>query len=71
MIPLALFANPKVTDAVLRSAGYLAGLGQSDVRELEAKPIKVWLIAGASALAGVALGIYVARKLPRSWILGK
>jgi uncharacterized membrane protein YfcA len=71
MLPYLLMSNPHTADKVLAAAGYAAGLGQMDVRELAQTRIPVWAIAGVSAVAGVAAGIWIARKLPAEWIVGK
>lgn len=71
MLPYMLLSNPHATDKLLAAAGYAAGLGQMDVRELQKTRIPVWAIVGVSAIAGFAGGIWVARKLPAEWIVGK
>jgi hypothetical protein len=72
MLPLLLMANNKhVADKVLAAAGYLGGLGQMDVRELSQTRIPVWAVAAAGAVVGLVGGVWVMRKLPASWVLGK
>lgn len=68
---MVLANNPQVTDKVLAAAGYAAGLGQMDVRDLSQTRIPVWAVAAAGLVAGIATGIYIARKLPAEWIVGK
>lgn len=69
MDPLVLLQNPQVADKVLAAAGYVAGLGQLDVRELSQTRIPVWAVATGSLVVGVGLGIYIATKLPPGWIV--
>ena len=71
MWPLFLLTNKNATDKALAALGYMSGLGQMDVRELSETRIPVWAVAAVSAAAGVGLGIYIARKLPAEWIVGK
>lgn len=63
-----VLSNPHVTDKLLSAVGYAAGLGQMDVRELSQTRIPVWAVALTSAVAGVAAGIWIARKLPPQWL---
>jgi uncharacterized membrane protein YfcA len=70
MLPYALMANPHTADKLLAAAGYAAGLGQMDVRELSQTRIPVWAVAMVSMATGVAAGIWLARKLPAEWIVG-
>lgn len=72
MLPLLLMSqNKHVTDKVLAAVGYLGGLGQMDVRELEQTRIPVWAVAAAGAVVGLVGGFWLVRKLPPSWVLGK
>jgi len=71
MIGYALLSNPKTADKILAAAGYAAGLGRMDVRELSETRIPVWAVAAVTFIAGVATGIWVAKKLPAEWIVGK
>lgn len=70
MLPFILLSNPQVTDKVLAAAGYAAGMGEMDVRELSQTRIPVWAVALVGFAAGAAAGIWIARKLPAEW-LGK
>lgn len=70
-LPMMVLSNQQVTDKILAAAGYAAGLGQMDVRELSRTPIPVWAVALAAGAAGFAAGIWVARRLPAEWIVGK
>jgi len=71
MLGYALLSNPHTADKILSAAGYAAGLGQMDVRELSQTRIPVWAVALVSTATGVALGIWLARKLPPEWVLGR
>jgi len=71
MNPLVLLANPQFADRALALAGYAAGLGDMDVRELSQTRIPVWTVVAGSVIVGLAAGIYVARKLPSEWIVPK
>ena len=71
MLPLVLLSNPRMADKALAIGGYLAGLGEMDVRDLSQTRIPVWAVAGVSTVAGVAIGLWLARKLPAEWIVGK
>lgn len=71
MLPLMLMSNKRITDKVLAGAGYLAGLGQLDIRQLEQTRIPVWAVAAAGAVLGLGAGIWIMRKLPASWVLSK
>lgn len=71
MLPLLLLSNPRVTDKMLAAAGYAAGLGEMDVRQLSQTRIPVWAVALVCFAAGAGTGIWLARKLPPEWVLGK
>jgi uncharacterized membrane protein YfcA len=62
-------SNPQVANKLLAAAGYAAGLGQMDVRELSQTRIPVWAVVAVSAAVGVAGGIWLARRLPEEWIV--
>lgn len=71
MLGYALMSNPRTADKILGAAGYMAGLGRMDVRELAQTRIPVWAVAVVSFSAGIAAGIWLARKLPPEWVLPK
>ena len=65
MDPLVLLSNPHVADKALAVAGYAAGLGEMDVRELSQTRIPVWAVVAASLTVGVIGGFYLSAKLPK------
>lgn len=71
MDPLVLLQNPQVADKVLATAGYVAGLGQMDIRDLAQTRIPVWGVAAGSLAVGLGLGLYLATKLPPEWFVRK
>jgi hypothetical protein len=64
-------SNPQLTEKLLSAAGYAAGLGQMDIRELSETRVPVWGVVVVSFVAGVAGGIWLARRLPEEWIVGR
>lgn len=63
-----VLANPQAASRALGIVGILAGLGETDVRDLSAKKVPVWAVVAGSAAIGLALGIWTIKILPAEWI---
>ena len=69
MDPLVLLSNPHFANKALAAAGYAAGLGDMDVRQLSEARVPVWALVTGCLFVGVVGGVYLARRLPPEWIV--